>query len=334
MNRFWQERDHFFVHPKEGKNMTNRKNRFDNELFQSDPCLFFDKAIKEFVADSPINCLTAFDYAPAFDEPVVVFADGDAPIFQELKKVIGDHHLTPREALEKHIQSKQWKLGAKDHIEKVGVISYVLPEPYETRLTTREAPYGVSVRHNHTRWRGEVFQKSLQQYIVSLLEIQGYDAVAPRRAPFFDWTDIPGGVRVNWSERHVAYASGLGTFGLNGLLITQKGCAHYLGSVVCDLALTPTPRPYDTHTAYCAFFQDKSCRKCMERCAAGAISEKGRDGAICRKYLGSVQIERLKKAGGIEGLLGMGPSCGLCMTNVPCEDRIPVPPISVEPRRS
>lgn len=303
--------------------MTSRKDRFDSELFQSNPNLFFDKAIKEYVASSPINSLTAFDYAPFFDEPVVVFADGDDPIFQELKKVIGDHHLTPREALERHVQEKHWKLGAKDHIEKVGVISYVLPEPYETRLTTREPLYGVSVRHNHTRWRGEVFQKSLQHYIVSLLEIHGYDAVAPRRAPFFEWADTPQGARVNWSERHVAYASGLGTFGLNGLLITPKGCAHYLGSVVCDLAFTPTPRPYETHVAYCTFYQDKSCRRCIERCAAGAISEKGRDAVICRSYLGKTQVEKLAEAGGLEGLLGMGPSCGLCMTNVPCEDRIP-----------
>ena len=306
--------------------MTNRKNRFDSELFQFDPCQFFDKAIKEYVASSPINSLTAFDYAPFFDEPVVVFADGDDPIFRELKKVIGDHHLTPREALERHVQEKHWKLGAKDHIEKVGVISYVLPEPYETRLTTREPLYGVSVRHNHTRWRGEVFQKSLQHYIVSLLEIHGYDAVAPRRAPFFEWADTPDGARVNWSERHVAYASGLGTFGLNGLLITPKGCAHYLGSVVCDLALTPTPRPYDSHVAYCTFYQDKSCRRCIERCAAGAISENGRNALICRSYLGKTQVEKLAEAGGLEGLLGMGPSCGLCMTNVPCEDRIPVRP--------
>ena len=305
--------------------MNDRKDKLDVKRFQSNPSLFLEQAIKEYVATSPINVLTEFDNAPVFDEPIVVFANGDAPIFRDLKKVIGDFHLTPREALEKHIQSKQWKYGAKERIEPVGVISYILPEPYETRLSTRHTPYGVSKRHNHTRWRGEVFQKNIQNYIISLLEIQGYDAVAPRRAPFFLWESTEDGVRVNWSERHVAYASGLGTFGLNGLLITSKGCAHYLGSVVCDVAFTPTPRPYDSHVAYCPFFKDQSCRKCMERCAAGAISEQGRSIKKCRDYFRDEQPGRLREVGGVEGLIGMGASCGLCMTNVPCEDRIPVP---------
>jgi hypothetical protein len=303
--------------------MINRKSTLDVELFKSTPCLFLENAIKEYVATSPINCLTAFDNAPIFEEPGVVFANGDDPIFQDLKTVIGDFHLTPREALEKHIQSKQWNYGLKKHIENVSVISYVLPEPYETRFSTRQSPYGGSLRHNHTRWRGEVFQKSIQHHIASLLEIMGYDAVAPRRAPFFEWTNTPEGVRVNWSERHVAYASGLGTFGLNGLLITPKGCAHYLGSVVCDAALTPTPRPYDHHMAYCLSHRYGTCRKCMERCKGGAINERGHSIEKCRHYIRNVQPEKLKELGATEGLIGMAITCGLCWSGVPCEDRIP-----------
>ena len=304
--------------------MKKPKARLDVELFKSNPCLFFEKAIKDYVATSPINCLTAFDNAPIFDEPVVAFANGDDPIFQDFKRVIGDQHLTPREALEKHIQTKQWNYGVKDHIEKVSVISYVLPETRETRLDTLQSPYGGSLRHNHTRWRGEVFQKSLQHYVVSLLEIMGYDAVAPRRAPFFEWINTPDGIKVNWSERHVGYASGLGTFGLNGLLITSKGCAHYLGSVVCDTALTPTPRPYNHYMAYCLSYRYGKCRKCMERCKGSAINEQGHSNLKCRHYIRNVQPEKLKEMGAMEGLIGQVITCGLCWTGVPCEDRIPV----------
>ena len=45
-----------------------------------------------------------------------------------------------------------------------------------------------------------------------------------------------------WSERHVAYVSGLGTFGLSGGLITAKGQAVRLGSV-------DSPGPYPVHTS-------------------------------------------------------------------------------------
>ena len=156
--------------------MTHHSTRLDPKQFAQDPCRFLDHAIKEYVAVSPLNCLTTFNNAPFFDEPVVAFADGDDAIFQDFKTVIGDFHFTPREALEMHVRAKGWKLGVKSHIENVGVISYALPLSYETRLSERRTPYGGSPRYNHTRWRGETFFRSLSHYISSILEAMGYHA--------------------------------------------------------------------------------------------------------------------------------------------------------------
>ena len=302
--------------------MTIREASLDNELFKSNACLFLENVIKEYVATSPINRLMDFDDAPIWGEPMVAFAEGDDPIFHEFKTIIDEFHLTPREVLEKHIEAKLWNYDKKE-LEHVSVISYVLPIPLETRDVERDSPYGGTRRINHLRWRGEVFWRSLEHYVASLLEIMGYHALAPGRSPFFERKELDDGARVNWSERHIAYASGLGTFGLNGLLITSKGCAHFLESVVCDLPLTPTPRTYDNHVANCPFFQDGSCRTCMERCPPGAICDQGRDILICRKYLARDQRVKLKEAGLDEGYTGRAPTCGKCMTNVPCESGIP-----------
>lgn len=312
--------------------MTYRDGRLDVELFDANPCLFLDKAIKEYVASSPINRLTTFNHCAMFDEPVVVFANGDDPIFQDFKTVIGAFHLTPREALEMHVQSKDggWRLGVKK-MENVSVISYLLPIHYEARLGERQAPYGGSIRYNHTRWRGGVFRKTLADYIASLLEVMGHNAVAPSEAKFFEIKEKPEGRVANWSERHVAYASGLGTFGLNGLIISPKGSAVQLGSVVCDVTLTPTPRAYENHLANCLFYQDGSCRQCIKRCIAGAISEQqGRDNLRCLENLSKNQLEILRKTGGDKGLIGRAPACGLCSTKVPCEDKIPRPKASAK----
>ena len=78
--------------------------RLDVERFKANPHLFIENAIKEFVAGSPSNRLPAFHDDPVFDEPLVGFADGDDPIFQDYRRIIGDSHLTPREALAKHPQ--------------------------------------------------------------------------------------------------------------------------------------------------------------------------------------------------------------------------------------
>ncbi len=298
--------------------------RLDIELFEANPNLFLENTIKAYIATSPLNCLTTFNNAPIFDEPVVAFANGEDALFQDLKKVIGDFHLTPREALEKYVQTKRWRRGIKGNTENVSVISWALPIPNQTRLSERQTTYGGSTRYNHTRWLGGTFRDTMVQYVVSLLEILGYNAVAPSGARFSEIKSTPEGLKASWSERHIAYVSGLGTFGLNGLMITSKGCAVYLSSVVCDVSLNPTPRAYEHYMAYCLFHQDKSCRQCLERCTGEAISEQGRSNIKCRENVGNQQAT-LQKLGLDKELIGPAPACGLCSTKVPCEDMIPPP---------
>jgi epoxyqueuosine reductase QueG len=135
--------------------------------------------------------------------------------------------------------------------------------------------------------------------------------------------EMPGGwLAANWSERHIAYACGLGTFGLNGLMITSRGCAVYLGSVVCDIELTPTPRAA-SHVANCPYYRDGSCGHCIDRCIASAISGHGRSNVACLGNLRDEQANKIRSAGLDKDLVGSAPACGRCSTALPCEDRIP-----------
>ena len=303
--------------------MTQRSGELDTALFRVDPCRFLEKAIKEYVRTSPLNHLTAFDNAPIVDEPVVAFADGDDGIFQDLKAVIGEFHLTPREILEKYVASKNWRFGATASIDKIGVVSWALPIARETRVVERTAPFGGSRRYNHTRWIGIRLYENVEKYVASVLEVLGCNAVAPTQSRLFEIKEMPGDWRAaNWSERHVAYACGLGTFGLNGLMITSRGCAVYLSSVVCDIALTPTPR-HANPFANCPFFQDGSCGHCIERCIASAISEEGRSNITCLKNLREEQAVKMRSLGLDKGLIGPAPACGKCSTGLPCESKIP-----------
>ena len=173
-----------------------------------------------------------------------------------------------------------------------------------------------------TRSFGEEFNSSLRRHLVGWLEARGYQAVAPLLAP--GWRRIeetPVGIASNWSERHAAYAAGLGTFSLNDGLITERGIAHRLGSVVTSLPLEATSTARPGVRNYCLFYGDGSCTACIERCPAGAISPAGHDKAICAEY-----VDRTIK-GALAGPWGTPvPGCGLCQTKVPCEARIPPPP--------
>ncbi|OGN94858.1 MAG: hypothetical protein A2Z75_03290 [Chloroflexi bacterium RBG_13_50_10] len=291
----------------------------NRELFEGDAAAFLEKAIKEYVATSPANCFESFDGGCIFDEPLVGFDDGDDAIFQDYKTIIGDFHLTPREALAKHLESK----GSQKRPSEVSVISFVLPVTYETRLSLRKETMVPSLRWNHTRWRGQHFINELSRHVVSLLESLSFQAVAPELADFFKLENLPSGYASNWSQRHIAYAAGLGTFSLNDGFITERGMAMRCGSVVTDAGIPPSLRIYKDHLANCLFYRDGSCRRCAERCPAGAIGEQGHDKNKCLEFLFTKQKAILKELGREEGYIGRYLGCGLCQTKVPCEARIP-----------
>ena len=78
----------------------------DRELFFKDTNGFLESTIRNYVAESPGNRLPDFNNVPIFDEPLIGFAAGDDAIFQEYKSIIGDFHLTPGEALARHLQGR------------------------------------------------------------------------------------------------------------------------------------------------------------------------------------------------------------------------------------
>ncbi len=291
------------------------------EQFEINPSLFLEKAIKEYVVTSPGNCFPAFNGDPIFDESLVGFADGDDTIFQDYKGIIGDFHLTPREALARHLQGK--RSGDEKQLQSVSVISFVLPISRGTRLSNRRESLVPSLRWNHTRWQGQDFIYELSRYVVSLLEELGYQALAPELANFYQREGLPASLVSNWSQRHIAYAAGLGTFSLSDGFITPKGIAIRCGSVVSDTALPPSPRLYKNHLANCLFYTDRSCRRCIERCPAGVISEQGHDKKRCQEFMRVDQIAILRQSGKEADYIGEYFGCGLCQTKVPCEDRIP-----------
>ena len=118
-----------------------------------------------------------------------------------------------------------------------------------------------------------------------------------------------------WSERHAACACGLGTFGLSDGLITAAGKAIRLGSVIVRKRFPPTRRTYSHHQERCLFHSSGRCRACMQRCPAGAISEKGHNKDLCKACIRSITAVHVEQK-----QLGFRVnSCGLCQTKVPCE---------------
>lgn len=148
----------------------------------------------------------------------------------------------------------------------------------------------------------------IRRGLIRFSERHGGKAVAPNIDPRYDsdhWQPF-------WSERHVAFAAGVGTFGLQDGLITERGVYGRVCSVVTSLKLRPTVRPYREVYGYCLYAFDGSCKICVDRCPSQAISSPGKQVKLCPKNGNGQHF----------GAWGYG-SCGHCSTFVPCSFAVP-----------
>lgn len=269
--------------------------------------------IGEFISTSPLNNLGDQTGEPAWDDALVGFASGADPIWQQYKEYIGPFHWTPWEVYHQHCP------GDPAGATELTVISWVLPQRKAVRQANRRARKYPSEPWARARIFGEAFNAALRRHLAETLTRRGAPAVAPMLAA--NWTIVQSArfsYASSWSERHAAHAAGLGTFGLCDGLITARGKAARIGSVVAKISLEPTPRPYAGHHAYCLFYAKGTCGKCIDRCPVRAITAKGHDKEKCRLHLARSR-DYVKK-----NYLFEGYGCGLCQVGVPCEAGIPI----------
>jgi epoxyqueuosine reductase len=269
--------------------------------------------IRNFIATSPVNTMKNVTGDPAWDDALVGFASGADPIWQQYKEYVGPFHWTPWEVFSQHCP-KETAAPAE-----LTVISWVLPQREMVRKANRRAKTYPAEEWARIRIYGEAFNVALRRHVVKRLEEAGIAAIAPMLVS--NWTVVKSqrfSYASSWSERHAAHAAGLGTFGLCDGLITAKGKAMRVGSVVAKVSIEPTPRPYADHRAYCLFFAEGNCGKCIDRCPVRAITEAGHDKEKCRMHLVRTR-EYVKETYKFEGY-----GCGLCQVGVPCEAGIPV----------
>jgi hypothetical protein len=94
----------------------------------------------------------------------------------------------------------------------------------------------------------EIFIKGFIHYLENFLSQKGHRTIGPCGAEWFKIQGSDKGPISNWSERHIAYVAGLGTFSINDGFITEKGIAIRLISVVTELKLAPDSRTAKQHT--------------------------------------------------------------------------------------
>ncbi len=239
-----------------------------------------------------------------FDNPLVGFCDANDELFKELikKDVVGPQMMMPYEWLD----------------SAVSVISFFLPftkEIKQSNYTNNDIP---SNGWLHGRIEGQELLIHLGADIKEFLINNGFEAIIPMTDERFSSVTYKDETRQgkwkyasftsNWSERHIAYICGLGTFGLSKGLITEKGIAGRFVSVITNAPFPSTKRNYSGVYDYCI-----NCAACVKRCPVNAITLKeGKDHVKCVGFLDNSKKLYFPRYG-----------CGKCQVDVPCENGIP-----------
>ena len=127
-------------------------------------------------------------------------------------------------------------------------------------------------------YTNELLDKIMKQ-VQLLLASKGYHSACEPPTENFDHVSKTA----CWGHKSNAVIAGIGTFGLNHLVITKKGCLGRMNSLVTDAYIPPTQRP---DHSYCLFYQTGKCKVCTMNCPSGAIYPDGTiDKKRCDAYL-------------------------------------------------
>lgn len=237
-----------------------------------------------------------------YDTPLIGFADANDKLFEQYKQpeIIGNNYFTPTE----------WLASAKT------VISFFLPFTVEVRSSNRTDKTDPSQEWLYGRIEGQAFIAEFMTGLQQLLKDKGIDSCVPsqdeRFGIRFEMTSSNGIADFHadsrWSERHAAYACGLGTFGLSRGLISEKGVAGRYASILVSERWQASERGYTGIDDYCI-----KCGVCAKNCPAQAISlENGKNNILCNAHVEKMKAKYSPRYG-----------CGKCQVGVPCEDRAP-----------
>ncbi len=244
------------------------------------------KTIEEFTASYAHSSDTGWE------KPLVAFASANDPLFAKLKELASPTHELPQGFLS----------------EARTVITYFLPFADQVIENNKKG------RFSSQTW-GEAYIETnkliadLNRYLQEKLIHQGYQAVFVPATHNFDEKTLLS----DWSHRSAAYIAGLGTFGLNHMLITERGCCGRIGSLVTDLELPPTLR---YKRELCLYKNDGSCGECAKKCFNEALTENNLDKHKCYEMC-------LANADRLNSLESIADVCGKCLVEVPCSTAIP-----------
>ncbi len=218
-----------------------------------------ESLIKNIILQETENVEAPFVYRT----PVVGFADAKDEMYRHLTEIIGNPQLLPTDLLK----------------EAKTVVVFFIPYPEKLgKMIQKEKDIWIFKEWSSYYLRTNKLLSDIAKRLIKELDQIGI--IAAGEPPTDNYN--PVNLTAKWGHKSSAVIAGIGTFGLNHLLITKSGTMGRLNSLVIDGYVKPTER---TNKPQCLYYKNGSCKICVSRCPSGALTEKGIDKFRCNAYL-------------------------------------------------
>ena len=243
-----------------------------------------NEAISTFEAENGIK-----DF---WEPPLLTALNADHPLIPGLKQSVSPDHLLPDGLLP----------GAKSIvIFFIPLAKRIIESNMEGETASEEWALSYVLTNSLLGFIGDEVEKALFGH--------GFQAAKIAATHNFDKATLMS----RWSHRHLAWIAGLGSFGVNNMLITSKGCCGRFGSLVTDAACGELgiPTASGPQKERCLNKIKGTCGLCRKRCPVGAYDEDG-------KFNRHRCYEACLKNAEIHKSIGQADVCGKCLVGLPC----------------
>jgi len=234
------------------------------------------------------NCLQK-----TWKEPLIEIFPANDEKLETLKQAVSDEHFMPRDILP----------------DAKSIISFFLPfqeSIAESNLKGAMASEEWSMAYIKTNDLIAVINNKIE----ALMEKNGYKTGKIPATHNFEAEKLIS----NWSHGHIAHIAGLGTFGINNMIITKNGCCGRLGSIIISHELKEYKNPH-TISEKCLNRLNGSCGICQKKCMINAFENGIYNRHKCYEQC-LKNAEHHKKA-------GYADVCGKCLAGLPCSTKEP-----------
>jgi epoxyqueuosine reductase QueG len=231
-------------------------------------------------------------------EPIVEFVSAEDENLPKLKEIVCSDHLMPRDILPDAKTVISYFIPFQDNIVKSNI---------EGAMASTEWAIAYIKTNNLIRL--------INEEIEVLVRKDGYKAGKISAVHSFDTKKLVS----TWSQMHIAYIAGMGTFGINNMLITQNGCCGRFGSIITNYELSEYKQTGEIKEK-CLNKLYGTCGICQSNCVAKCFSKTYFDRQKC--------YEQCLKNKDFHRKYGHADVCGKCCVNLPCSTTEPVAPPS------